>query len=433
MHFRLFTYFLLLCQIAIGQVYNNYSPIKTEKVNKKELTTKLENKLKSDLSALDSKYKNYIKDAYKDKFEMVKAYIDSGYYYFDDTLNTYVQNVFKNIKSSNPQLKLQEVRLFISRETYPNAYCIGEGTLVFNIGLFRYLTNESQVAFVICHELAHDQQNHVFNDYKKRLDMMFSKDMQAELKKIKLSNENTYTKTKALAKDYSFDVRRHGREHESESDSLGILYMINTAYNPYEAIPLLTILDSIDEEKYRDSIDLKTIFSFQNYPFKNSWLNNDQEGFIKGKEDTSQAEKDSLKTHPDCMKRVKDATLLLNKIKPDKKSNFVQAKELFDKLVAYSDFECIENRLKFKNLDGAFYLTLKLIKIYPKNEYLLQTVDRCFEIVMDGLKNHNLNNYLELPSPFDEKDYKYVKYFLNNIRSTEALRLKQEYKAKFNP
>ncbi len=433
MKFRLFLIYTFLCPIVFAQITNNYLPIDKERIPKKELIQNLQDKLKLDLSTINSKYKNYVKDAYKDKFDMVHAYIDSSYYYFDDTLNIYFQQVYKNIQTTNPELNLEKTHLFVSRETYPNAYCIGEGTLVFNVGLLRYLTNESQIAFVICHELAHLEKNHVFNDLNKRLELMFSKNMQEELKKIKLSNENTYSKTKALAKNFTFDVRRHGREHESEADSIGIQYLIKTNYNPYEAIAALAILDSIDQEKYQDSIDLKQFFNFSDYPFKDSWTIDDQANFMKGKEELTEAEKDSLKTHPNCKKRVKDATAYLNKLQPEHKNNFVQPKGLFDKLVAYSDFECIENRIKFRNVNGAFYLTLKLLREYPNNKYLHQTVMRCFNTISDGLKNHNLNNYIELPSPFDEKDYKVVNCFLNNIRSSEVARIMQEYKKKFIP
>ena len=47
------------------------------------------------------------------------------------------------------------------------------------------------------------------------------------------------------------------------------------------------------------------------------------------------------------------------------------------------------------------------------------------------LKNHNLNAYLDLPSPFQEGDGKVVVRFLNNIRLSEVEKLKEEYRNKY--
>lgn len=411
---------------SYAQLELNYAPIKTEKINKVQYKETLAKKLQTDKQKIDSKYKKKIEKIYDEKYDYITANIDSSYFYFDDTINVYFQNILKNIQVANPILNNPDIKLYVSRATYPNASCLGEGSLIFNIGLLRYITNESQIAFIICHEFAHYTQNHVMKATTDYLEKIYSKETQQKLKEIKYSQYNTYTNTKELAKGYVFDSRKHGRLHESEADSIAFLFLRNTKYNENESFTALALLDSTDNEKYRDSILINTFFDFKEIPFKNSWIAEEKK-FIFLKDSVAEFEKDSLKTHPDCKERVANL-LKMKSINNSEKVLFIQPVSLFNKVVDYSDFECIENRLKYKNLDGAFYLTLKLLKKYPKNVYLHKTVINCLDNLISGLKNHNLNSYLDLPSPFQEGDYKVVVRFLNNIRISEVEKLKEYYK-----
>lgn len=431
MYIRIFLFLLILLKYAgaFAQLEFNYFPVKTEKINKTKYKESLLQKLKEDKQKIDSKYKKKLEKIYDEKFDYIVSNIDSSDFYFDDTINFYFQNILKNIQQANPILNKPEIKLYVSRATYPNASCLGEGSLIFNIGLLRYLKNESQIAFIICHEFAHYTQNHVMKATTEYLENLYSKETQTKLKEIKYSQFGTYTKAQEFTKAYVFDSRKHGRLHESEADSIAFLYLKNTKYDENEALTALALLDSTDTEKYRDSIQLNTFFDFKEFPFKNSWIAEEKK-FVFFKDTVSEMEKDSLKTHPDCQKRVENL-LKMKTISNESKSKYLQPISLFNKIVDYSDFECIENRLKYKNIDGAFYLTLKLIKKYPKNNYLQKTVLTCFDKLIIGLKNHNLNEYIDLPSPFQEGDYKVIVRFLNNIRISEAEKLKETYKNKY--
>ncbi len=427
MYIRIFLFLLILLKYAgaFAQLEFNYFSVKTEKINKTKYKESLLQKLKEDKQKIDSKYKKKLEKIYDEKFDYIVSNIDSSDFYFDDTINFYFQNILKNIQQANPILNKPEIKLYVSRATYPNASCLGEGSLIFNIGLLRYLKNESQIAFIICHEFAHYTQNHVMKATTEYLENLYSKETQEKLKEIKNTQFGAYKKAQEFTKAYVFDSRKHGRLHESEADSIAFLYLKNTKYDENEALTALALLDSTDTEKYRDSIQLNTFFDFKEFPFKNSWIAEEKK-FVFLKDTVSEMEKDSLKTHPDCQKRVENL-LKMKTISNESKSKYLQPISLFNKIVDYSDFECIENRLKYKNLDGAFYLTLKLLKKYPKNVYLHKSLNKCFDVIISGITNHNLNNYLDLPSPFQEKDYKIVVRFLNNIRKSEVQEIQQLY------
>ena len=181
---------------------------------------------------------------------------------------------------------------------------MGEGSIVFNIGLLRRLENDDQIAFVLCHELAHLTENHVNQSIADNLDkwdkMLNSKEYTA-LKKQKYGR---YEVVQNLLKDFTFDHKRHSRTHEAEADKKGMTYLLNTSFDPKEAIKCLEILDLIDQEKYASKLDLKKIFDFPDYPFKDRWLRSKKSSLSAMKKDIPEWDIDSLKTHPDCSKRI---------------------------------------------------------------------------------------------------------------------------------
>ncbi|RZK51413.1 MAG: hypothetical protein EOO59_15085, partial [Hymenobacter sp.] len=77
----------------------------------------------------------------------------------DPVLEPCVQRVFGQIKAANPQLP--PVQLVLSRNPVPNAHALGNGTVMLNVGLLAHLENEAQLAFILCHELAHVQARHM--------------------------------------------------------------------------------------------------------------------------------------------------------------------------------------------------------------------------------------------------------------------------------
>jgi predicted SprT family Zn-dependent metalloprotease len=92
---------------------------------------------------------------------------------------------------------------------------MGEGTIFFNIGLFHRLQNESQAAFILCHELAHYYLNHSNDNIHQYVNTIYSDDFQQKLKSIQKLSYEKNKQLDALAKNLLFRNRRHGRDDSS--------------------------------------------------------------------------------------------------------------------------------------------------------------------------------------------------------------------------
>ena len=77
---------------------------------------------------------------------------------FDDVLFPFLKSVHAKIVAANPDLAATAV--ILTSEPVPNAFSVGDGTLVVYTGLISELDNEDQLAFVLCHELAHYALHH---------------------------------------------------------------------------------------------------------------------------------------------------------------------------------------------------------------------------------------------------------------------------------
>ncbi len=71
------------------------------------------------------------------------------------------------IVKANPLLQKQNFNCYFSRSGVPNAVYIGEGIILFNMGLFKRLDNESQAVFILCHEIAHFYLQHGENSIRR--------------------------------------------------------------------------------------------------------------------------------------------------------------------------------------------------------------------------------------------------------------------------
>jgi len=111
-------------------------------------------KKKQMVSEITTNSKDY-KAAYENMFSTVEDLLISSRSVTEHQANDYIKAIVNRIIQANPELKSLESRVVFSRDFSPNAYSIGDGTIAFNAGLFVYLDNEAEMAFTLCHELAH--------------------------------------------------------------------------------------------------------------------------------------------------------------------------------------------------------------------------------------------------------------------------------------
>ena len=375
-----------------------------------------------------TKYSGKLKEAYAKRNENIIKEIEEGVFYFSSDITDPFNTIFQQIVKSNPSLRNENLKLLVSRHPYPNAYCTGTGVIVFNLELLPWLENESQIAFVLCHEIAHHTLNHVNNATLERISHLYSEKTQKQLKKIKKRETGSYTQANNLLKGFVFEERRHSRFHEAEADSLALVYLENTPYNTNAAIGCLEQLDKVDGQRFDPSIHLQEIFHTDAYPFKEHWLE-EEVGIFATKQPVEEWNRDSIKTHPDCSKRIQLLQTYLKESNSYKGNDISDQQEIYETLSFEADYELTQNTFLFQNWGRSLYYTLQLLKKHPTKACLHTMVSKNLYHIYTAQQNHVLDEYLEQPAPWHPKEYKTLLEFLQNLRQKELAQLNYQYLA----
>lgn len=276
-------------------------------------------------------------------YEIQKELINGDVYNNWPELENYLNRILKQVLP--PELSRDSIiHIYIVQDGSFNAFMTPSGQIFMNIGVFSEVFNESQIASVIAHELAHYYLKHSIKYYIETETGAFN----GKVFNRKLSN--TYS-----------------RKIEDEADSLALVWLNMSGYNINGLLFTYQTLDRIETNILSKLEDIKKI--------KNS-------------------------THPDAKERISKMEERIKKLKNSDGKFFIIDESLFYKMreqakpeilrAYFSNFEyeeCIEQAFKFHLFDPD--------NIYYIN-YILESIRRiCYLDKSVGDKYFITNRYFE--------------------------------------
>jgi Zn-dependent protease with chaperone function len=164
----------------------------------------------------------------------------------DTLLLNKCNSIAKKILATNNQYQLDSIRFYINRSPVPNAACYGEGSIMVNLGLFLWIDNDDELAFVLAHEISHQLLNHWQTQVENNIATLTSENFKDELKEIKKSKQGKYERFRKLMQDFVVETGRHSTYKESEADSLAAVLIHQGGFNEKNGAMLLLKLDKAD-------------------------------------------------------------------------------------------------------------------------------------------------------------------------------------------
>ncbi|MCA9295703.1 MAG: M48 family metallopeptidase [Phycisphaerales bacterium] len=132
-----------------------------------------------------------------------------------------------------------------------NAFALPGGRVFISKGLLQRFTNEAQVAGVLGHEIGHVTAKHV--------NERVSQSMAIELGVAAIGHYSESQLATAAASMFGNGYQLHfGRSQESQSDELGVRYMVRAGYNPRGMLQVLDVLREASEGGQRQPEFLST-------------------------------------------------------------------------------------------------------------------------------------------------------------------------------
>jgi len=418
---RFLAFFLFICLHAPAQEFS-FAAFKNDPSYGQNVQSTIKKRYEEDVSFLSGNNKKYIADIYEERYQLIKERFTSNEILTATEPQQYLSALADEILKNNPEYNSKGLNILFSKSFYANATSMGEGSIFFNIGLFHRLQNESQAAFVLCHELAHYYLNHNNNNIHQYVTTIYSDNFQQKLQSIQKLSYEKNKQLDALAKNLLFRNRRHGRAFEHAADSMALELMKNTNYDIREALTCLSILDSADKDKYSQEVVLEQHFNFASFPFKKSWIENDDLVFVKT-EDKESHDLDSLKTHPDCAKRIEVLKEKVRQYEKKGSKKFIVSESKFNALIKQFDYEVIEYCVQSGRISRALYYALEMIQIYPGDPYLNTIIGKCLNELYTTQKNHTLSKIVDLPNPEHDIEYNSLLHMIQNLRLREIAAL----------
>jgi len=356
-----------------------------------------------------------------------------GDFIFEGDVYNKIQEVFARISKQNPE-ETKNVTILLSRSAVPNAFNTGDNFIVVNLGLILRLQNEDQLAFILCHELSHQLKQH--GNKRIQLNAIDQTDANAiaqkkkEVAKILRSEYRIASKMDSLFIPGMMNKMQHSRMIEYEADSVGLSLLKLSGYNVAHSATLLKILDKSDRDIFDYDPNLEEVLNYINIPFNLDWIEYEEVSSLGYFEKKKSELEDSLKTHPDCPKRIQRLRYLDSSIPEVETWEIDKIDVSFLPLKKESELEIIQSFLYLENLGRAFFYCIYPLQKNPNDAYLNVSMARILAELAVAKKNRTIGKYVSTTNYDYTNHYNKTLRFLWNSSSEDCMKLSNEFIAK---
>lgn len=389
----------------------------TEVFNKRQ-KEKYEGKTGRELTNSLSRFQKYFQEEVKSKN-----------FVFNTVFNKYVNTVVDQILKSN-SLNFPNLKILVEKDNTPNAYCMGDGTLVVNMGLFYWVDNQDQFASVICHELGHLFLDHTIKT--QLADMKFEKNGKEEFKSLVSERNNKGEKAYQIYKRQLYKFSAEKRKQENEADSLGYVYYLKSNFAKSEfknALVMLKKFDSISPKVLKTET-YKQFFDLPEHPFKEKWLQKEDFSTYDYSHYKEKIDKDSVASHPELDLRIK----YLDTQFPDQNvtAKKVESSAEFQVLEKTARLEFLPNFYQSEDFGVGIYSALQLLQNETQEtDYYKYWLGKNFEKIFEARKNYKLNRYLDRVDPKNQDEsYQQFLNFMWNLSLDDLKYIAEFYNKK---
>jgi hypothetical protein len=334
----------------------------------------------------------------------------SGKVLYGDPLSIYINKVGDKVLEKNPKLR-KELRFYVLKSYSVNAFSTNQGIIFVTVGLISQLENEAQLAYILCHEIAHYTQKHSLESYKRKNDVIEGKG-----------------KFKVLDFDERIqEIYSYSKENEFEADVEGVKMYLKTPYNKQAALSsfdmLLFSYLPYDEIEWSIKEFQDSLYKFPvNYAPK------------KGKEiSADEAEDDDESTHPNIRKRKRKVESILEDEDKDG-AIYVLGEDYFKSIQQQARVELFYILFNHAQYKKAYYLSYLYKNIY--NDSSFSSLISAYSIYAKAKKAQNTSNSDEDSKneefkQTDEGAYYNVSFFFNKLNADELsiLSIRETWKA----
>jgi hypothetical protein len=136
---------------------------------------------------------------------------------------------------------------------------------------------------------------------------------------------------------------------------------------------------------------------------------------------------DSLKTHPDCKRRIQVLSPRVQQYQNQTSKTFVVDEAEFNKIKNAFDYEMLNYEFESKEVSLCLYHTLQMLHFNTDDPYLMGIVGKCLNKIYTAQLNHELGKIVDLPSPSFDEQYNALLRVIQNLHVQEIAAIAYYY------
>lgn len=184
------------------------------------------------LSLSKQEYTQYMATAKKSTNAQNTAMVERVGKRLANAVETYLkQNGYAN------DVKNYEWEFNLVQDPSANAFCMPGGKIVVYEGLLPYTQNETALAIVLGHEIAHAVAKHSAEQLTKKQNQQIGTNILGNVLNQAVGNGVGNVASAVAGQYFSFRNLKYSRDNETEADYMGLIFAAMAGYDPREAIP----------------------------------------------------------------------------------------------------------------------------------------------------------------------------------------------------
>ena len=173
-------------------------------------------------------------------------------YAYNEMLDRIMANLTRGVAAVDPTIKEKPYKYFISNDESLNAGCAMGHVMMVNVGTFKIVSSEDEIAAIVGHEMGHGQKDHAAKGQKKVLKKYIMANVAGTAVGATIGGGALTSAITQIAFNHS--VAHGGRKQETEADLLGFDYMLNTNYNPGACAAIMQKFVDMENGKKRSAM-----------------------------------------------------------------------------------------------------------------------------------------------------------------------------------
>jgi len=391
-----------------------------------QIKSEYTNDIKSiDTEALSSKQVSVLKKTYLERYKAEKALIESHNTILTGTLYNYVNDIFKSILDSNPEID-QNSKLVLFRDRNFNAFTLGNNIIFVNIGLLYRFSNKDQVAMVIAHEIAHNVKDHCYKKILENVKFQTDSELNAQIKKISNSEYGQVSALNELLIPSILELKEQSRNHEFEADSLGLVYYINAGYSEQHLDDIFKIMEVADKIDNPELIEFEKVFKpiNGNSSFRSRYNSYSRSSSLGAFEEEEEDELEPyLRSHPYEKERLQT---LKSHILTYEKDTSLKVDSSYLKIKYFIEGEMVYSSIGDANYSDLFYYGMRMHQKYTTDNYSSSALSFMFSMLSYYKSTRMSGKFIDAQNPELDEVVDRSNYFLTILSPEECLKISKE-------